>query len=243
VTNGKPVALWAVPRSVSTAFERVFLERGDFKVFHEPFSASYYYSTERRSNRYANKEPRKEYNHKNVLARILEPRQKRVFFKDMAYHTASFMSREFASEFTNTFIIRDPTPVIASLNRFWSDFTLEETGYEQLHRLFGFAAENGEEPAIVDASDLLGNPQGTVAAYCAKLDIPFMPEALSWEPHKLPEWEMWAEWHEEAEQSTGIKKEPLEDDTEIPEGLEGIYEHCLPYYKELYANRLRPAEG
>ena len=243
MTNGKPVALWAVPRSVSTAFERVFLERGDFKVFHEPFSASYYYSTERRSNRYASKEPKEEYNQENVLARILEPRQKRAFFKDMAYHAASFMSREFASMFTNTFIIRNPTPVISSLSRFWPDFTLEETGYEQLHRLYGFAVENGEAPAIVDASDLLRNPEGTVAAYCAKLDIPFMPEALSWEPHKVPEWEMWAEWHAEAEQSTGIKKQPLEDDTEIPEGLEEIYEHCLPYYKDLYTNRLRPAEG
>src|SRR5215204_5781315 len=30
VTNSKPVGLWAVPRSVSTALERVFVERGDF---------------------------------------------------------------------------------------------------------------------------------------------------------------------------------------------------------------------
>jgi hypothetical protein len=243
MTTGKPVALWAVPRSISTAFERVFLERGDFKVFHEPFSASYYYSTERRSNRYANKEPKDEDNHESILAEILEPREKRVFFKDMAYHTASFMSREFVSKFINTFIIRDPTPVISSLNRFWSDFTLEETGYEQLHRLFDLAVENGEDPAIVDASDLLGNPEGTVAAYCTKLDIPLMPEALSWVSHKVPEWEMWAEWHDEAEQSTGIKRHPLEDDTELPEGLEELYEHCLPYYKELYANRLQLVEG
>ena len=38
----KPIALWAVPRSISTAFERVFVERDDFEVLHEPFSASYY---------------------------------------------------------------------------------------------------------------------------------------------------------------------------------------------------------
>jgi hypothetical protein len=39
VTNGnKPVALWSVPRSISTAFERVFVERDDFEVLHEPFS-------------------------------------------------------------------------------------------------------------------------------------------------------------------------------------------------------------
>ena len=227
MTFAKPVALWAVPRSVSTAFERVFVERGDFKVFHQPFSASYYYSRERRSDRYTNVEPKAEYDPEGVLARVLEAKEKPVFFKDMAYHVSGFMTKEFVARFTNTFIIRDPTPVIASLSRFWPDFTLEETGYKQLHRLF---------------SDLIGNPEGTVAAYCEKLGVPFMLEALSWEPGEVPGWEMWSEWHEEAEQSTGIKKQPLEDGMEIPEGLEGVYERCLPYYEELYERRLQPAE-
>jgi hypothetical protein len=31
-SDNKPVALWAVPRSISTAFERVFVERDDFEV-------------------------------------------------------------------------------------------------------------------------------------------------------------------------------------------------------------------
>ena len=240
--NAKPVALWAVPRSVSTAFERVFVERGDFKVFHEPFSASYYYSRERRSNRYADIEPKAEYDPENVLERILEAKEKPVFFKDMAYHVSGFMTKEFVARFTNTFIIRDPTPVIVSLSRFWLDFTLEETGYEQLHRLFKLAIENGEEPAIVDASDLIRNPEGTVTTYCAKLGVPFIPEALSWEAGEVPGWEMWSEWHQEAEQSTGIKKQPLEDDTEIPEGLERVYERCLPYYEELHERRLQPTK-
>jgi hypothetical protein len=50
-SHNKPVALWAVPRSISTAFERVFVERDDFEVLHEPFSASYYYGEDRLSNR------------------------------------------------------------------------------------------------------------------------------------------------------------------------------------------------
>ena len=36
------LAFWVHPRSLSTAFERVFLERADFRVLHEPFSALYY---------------------------------------------------------------------------------------------------------------------------------------------------------------------------------------------------------
>lgn len=36
------IALWTHPRSISTAFERVMMERGDFKILHEPFSYLYY---------------------------------------------------------------------------------------------------------------------------------------------------------------------------------------------------------
>jgi hypothetical protein len=236
----KPVALWAVPRSVSTALERVFVERGDFKVFHEPFSVSYYYSPERRSQRFAATETKQEYGFGEILDLMLGVEEKPVYFKDMAYHVADVMDEEFASRFTNTFIIREPAPVISSLNSFWPDFTLEEVGYEQLHRLFELAVHRGEDPAVVDAADLTADPAATIRAYCEKLGVPFMPESLSWEPGEVPEWEMWTEWHEEVQDSTGIKSQPLEDDTEVPAGLEEVYESCLPYYEELHAKRVRP---
>src|SRR5919205_3458595 len=86
VTNNKPVALWAVPRSISTAFERVFVERDDFEVLHEPFSASYYYGVDRLSDRFAEVEPKAEYGYEKVAEDVLRPRGERVFLKDMAYH-------------------------------------------------------------------------------------------------------------------------------------------------------------
>jgi hypothetical protein len=52
---------------------------------------------------------------------------------------------------------------------------------------------------------------------------------------------MWTRWHEEAQESTGIKSQPLEDDTEVRAGLEGVYERCLPYYAELREKQLLPA--
>ena len=122
----KPIALWAVPRSISTAVDMVFVERDDFEIFHEPFSASYYYSEERLSDRYSDVEPKAEYNYQNVLANMLEPREKRVFVKDMAYHAEGLIGPEFVSRFANTFIIRDPKYVISSLYRMWPDFTFEE---------------------------------------------------------------------------------------------------------------------
>ncbi len=144
----KPVALWAVPKSISTAFERVFVERNDFEVFHEPFSASYYYSEDRLSDRYSNVKSEAAHNFQNILASILKPLEKRVFVKDMAYHAKRVMGLEFVSNFANTFIIRNPKYVIASLHKMWPDFTLEETGFEQIYNLFRYATEvNGEDVA------------------------------------------------------------------------------------------------
>ena len=74
MSNERPIALWAVPRSISTAFERVFIERGDFRVLHEPFSMSYYFSPERRSEHFDGEEIKEEYRYENVLSEVLDRR-------------------------------------------------------------------------------------------------------------------------------------------------------------------------
>ncbi len=234
----KPIALWAVPRSISTAFERVFVERNDFEVLHEPFSASYYYSEERLSDRYSDVEPEAEYNYQNVLASILKPHEKRVFVKDMAYHAKPLLDREFVSRFANTFIIRDPKYVITSLHRMWPDFTLEETGFEELYHLFRYATEvDPEGVVVVDAMTFSENPVGVLATYCERLNIPFQPASLSWESAEVPDWERWDEWHEKAQQSTSIERAKRKDPT-LPEELQEAYEYCLPYYYQLAAKAI-----
>jgi hypothetical protein len=231
----KPIALWAVPRSLSTAFERVFVERDDFEVLHEPFSASYYYGEGRLSDRFSDVEPEAQYNYENVLQDVLKPREKRVFVKDMAYHAKGLLSPEFASNFVNTFIIRDPKYVIASLYKMWPDFTLEETGFEHVYDLFRYASEvNGEEAVVVDAMSFSENPAGILAAYCERLDIPFDRGSLSWESREVEEWEMWDEWHDEAQQSTGIERAERKNPA-LSRDLQQIYDYCLPYYYQLAA--------
>jgi len=237
VSESKPVALWAVPRSISTAFERVFVERDDFEVLHEPFSAAYYYGEDRISDRFADDEPKAEYGYERVLEDVLRPREKRVFVKDMAYHAKGLLGPEFASRFVNTFIVRDPKYVLVSLSKMWPDFTLEETGYEDLYRLFRYATDAGEDVAVVDAMTFSENPAGVLAAYCEHLGVPFRSGSLSWESGDVSGWENWEGWHEEAERSTGI--EPAERrDPDLPPELEAAYEHCLPYYYELAAHAI-----
>jgi sulfate adenylyltransferase len=237
VRQDKPVALWAVPRSISTAFERVFVERDDFEVLHEPFSASYYYGEDRLSERFADAEPKAEYGYERVAEDVFKPREERVFLKDMAYHAKKLLSPEFASRFVNTFIVRDPKYVLMSLYKMWPDFTLEETGYEDLYKMFRYATDAGEEVAVVDAMTFTENPAGVLAAYCEHLQVPFTAGSLTWESRDVKRWDNWEGWHADAEESTGIKPATRRD-PELPAELEEAYEYCLPYYYELAAHAI-----
>src|SRR5918998_1003721 len=239
MANPKPIALWAVPRSLSTAFERVFVERDDLEVLHEPFSASYYYGEGRLSDRYADVEPDAEHNYERVLAEILRPRQRRVFLKDMAYQAKGVMGPEFISNFVNTFIVRDPKYVLSSLYKMWPDFTLEEAGYEELYWAFRYVTQAGEDPVVVDAMTFSENPVGILSAYCERVGIPFQPGALSWEPGEVEEWQDWEQWHEAAQESTGIRRAERRDPA-LPERLQEAYENCLPYYYALAAHTISP---
>lgn len=238
MSGEKPIALWAVPRSVSTAFERIFVERDDFEVFHEPFSIPYYYGEERKSGRFADEEPQENQRYEDVMRGILAPCEKRVFIKDMAYCVDGLMGEEFVSNFSNTFLIREPSQVIASLAKIWPDFTLEETGYEHLHRMYGYAVENGDDPIVVDAHDFSRETDAVVAAYCRKLGVPFESDALTWEEREVPEWERWDEWHEDARKSTEIEEIP-DEEVPLPPRHREAYEFCLPYYEEMRERRMR----
>lgn len=237
----KPIALWAVPRSISTAFERVFVERDDFEVLHEPFSASYYYGEDRVSDRYGDAEPKAEYSYDYVLEDVLRPRENRAFVKDMAYHAKPLFGPEFAGSFANTFIVRDPKYVLVSLYKMWPDFTLEETGYEQLYRLFRLSLDAGQEPVVVDAMTFSEDPASVLASYCERLHIPFRSGSLTWEPREVRRWESWEEWHADAQESSGIKRAERRN-PELPEELHEAYEHCLPYYYQLAAHAIPAAQ-
>jgi hypothetical protein len=239
MADPKPIALWAVPRSLSTAFERVFVERDDLEVLHEPFSAAYYYGPDRLSERYADEAPKPENSYESVLAEVFRPREKRLFLKDMPYQAKGVMSREFIRRFTNTFIIRDPKYVLSSLYKMWPDFTLEETGFEQIYWAFKYAEEAGQDPVVVDAMTFSEDPVGILSVYCERVGVPFRPDALSWEPGEVEKWKSWEGWHEAAQRSTGIKRAERRD-PELPGELQEAYEECLPYYYALAAHTISP---
>ena len=241
------LALWATPRSTSTAFEWMMRQRGDFACFHEPWNELYYYGEDRRSDRDAHVVPRPGHSYAAVWADLIRTNQfDNVSVKDFAYSVEHDLDEDKLGAMTHSFLIRDPLRVVQGLARHWPDCTYEEVGFESLHRLFcRIADHDGIVPPVMYSGDLIDDPAATVRAYCRAVEIEFIPEALAWEAGDRREVSWYGQgtgpWHEQLRASTGIVAPttdypPLED---TPRLLE-FHERATPLFDELYSHRLRP---
>ena len=77
----KTVALWATPRSVSTAFQKTFSQRADTTVIHEPFADVYYFSKWRRANTFGDCPERSDYSAAMAMELLKPLEEKLLFFK------------------------------------------------------------------------------------------------------------------------------------------------------------------
>ena len=150
--------LWTVPRSVSTSFERMMMERGDHVVFDEPFSRSYYFGPDRRSTRYTESLP--DSSAEQILSQIEDAaRERPVFVKDMAYQAATLLGTDLLKRFDNCFLVRDPAATLRSLAHRWPDFSDEETGWAHLGEAVQIVDSLGQPRVVLDADLLCSDPR------------------------------------------------------------------------------------
>ncbi len=247
------VILWATPRSTSTAFEWMMRKRGDMACFHEPFGEAWYQGDDARAPRLNGDCPRKPgLTSAAVLEGLQGAAQKRpVFSKDMPQFTDHMWNEDFYARFRHSFLIRNPAKVLASLQRSWvktgsSGFERNEIGFDEQRRLFDILCErDGTAPPVIDSDDLLEDPNTMVEAYCKAVGLPFIPEALSWEPGSRSE-VRWYDgddsiWHDTLRNSDGLKPQPRKasDLADLPQWLRELYHSFLPHYQHLHTHRLQ----
>jgi len=200
------IALWAHPRSRSTVLERVFIERGDFEVFHEPFASMAF--DEQSAIPHDDLDCGLPRSYEGVKSLLRTTRQNRnVFHKDMCYHCLDELKAdaEFLLEQQNVFIIREPARTIVSHFAMFEQMPLHAIGHKALYEVFCLVTKlSGKIPYVINGDDLARRPQETVRRLCDHLQLEFLPQALSWEPSCPPQWKAWRSWHKEAERSSGI---------------------------------------
>lgn len=244
------VALWAVPRSTSTAFEWMMRQRGDMTCFHEPYGEAWYQGEAPLWPRVTADSLRTPgLTLETVDTTLIDAAKKGpVFIKDFPHYIETIWTDEFLSKFTHSFLIRDPAKTVASIVKGWPDVHPKELGFHEQRALFDRLAEKtGTAPPVIDSDDLLENPHGLVAAWCERVNIPFIESALSWEPGARDEVSWWdgGSFHENLRNSDGLKPQPRRhaDISQASDHAKRLYEDVLPAYDALYAHRLTPNEA
>lgn len=143
-------------------------------------------------------------------------------------------------KFHFTFLIRDPHSSVPSYYRCcippldeltgFHEFYPNEAGYDELRRFFDFTREaglvgnrrageskgavNGDadkpEICLIDADDLLDDPEGVLKIYCQSVGLDFSQDMLKWDNEEDQKrakaaFEKWKGFHEDAIESTDLK--------------------------------------
>jgi hypothetical protein len=221
--------LWAHPRSRSTAVLRMMLERGDVTVVHEPLGtlldAGEVVVTDGAGGVTVLRSVPAVLAHVAALAT-----DRPVFVKDTVEHRYDYLFEhpEEVAEVRHTFIVRDPRAAISSLVATEPDAGCADAGYERQHELFELAwALSGREPVVIDADRLLRDPEHVVAAYCAAVGLPYLPQAMRWRAADRPVWHRTRSW---------LPRRPAGEDAYRK--VRALCAHHRPFYDSMARNAL-----
>jgi hypothetical protein len=237
------IAMWSGPRNISTAMMRAWGNRQDTFVIDEPFYAYYLHATGKQHPGGNEVIAMGETDWRKVVGRLTGPvpNGRRIFFqKQMTHHLLPGIDREWLGKVTNCFLIRDPREVIASYVKKREEAVLEDLGFVQQMEIFDFiCARTNTVPAIVDARDVLENPERTLRLLCDAVGVEFRESMLSWAPGVRETDGIWAKyWYAEVVRSTSFR--PYRNrDHDVPERFGAIYERCSECYDRLYQHRLQ----
>lgn len=243
----KIVALWAVPRSTSTAFEWMMRQRGDMDCFHEPYGEAWYQGEAPLWPRLTEDSVRTPGLTLESVTVTLKDAAARgpVFTKDFPHYIDHMWDDDLLAAFTHSFLIRDPAKTITSMFNKWPDFHEKEVGFPEQRQLFDKIADKlGTAPPVIDSDDMLEDPARMIELWCKGVGIPFMESALSWEPGGDPSQHSWwdgGSFHANLAKSTGLKPQERSayvNIDEAPDRVKQVYEQMLPHYEHMYQHRL-----
>ena len=229
------VNCWSGPRNLSTALMRSFAQRRDTRAVDEPLFGHYLLTTEA------------PHPGRDELLEILETDASTIvsetilgdcdrevlFMKQMVHHLTPELDLAFLDRCVNVLLIRDPAQVIASLVHHLPEPTMRDVGLERQMALFEDLRARGQEPPVLDAREVLLDPEHVLRELCARLGIEWDPAMLSWPAGPHPEDGPWARhWYDKLWESTGFAPYRPKD-AGVPESCHALLEECRPHYDEL----------
>jgi hypothetical protein len=240
------LCLWSGPRNVSTALMYAFAKRRDTRVLDEPLYAHYLrVSGADHPGRDEVLAAMEQDGATVVRDVVLGPSDRPVLFqKHMAHHLVE-VDRAFLKRTVNVLLVRDPAEVVVTLSRHLPAPILRDTGLETQCVLLDELEALGQSPPVLDAKEILLDPEGVLRELCRRVGLAWDPAMLSWPAGPRAFDGIWApHWYENVHRSTGFEKYRRKSEP-IAERLQPLVQQCRPFYARLHERALkaRPTEN
>jgi hypothetical protein len=130
--------------------------------------------------------------------------------------------------------------MIASYLRKREAAAFENFGLDRQTEFFEREADRlGRAPPVIDANDVLENPEGVLSRLCEALGIAWDRAMLGWATGRRETDGPWApHWYGAVEKSTGFAP-PETGPVELPDDARRLAERCRPHYERLSAHRIQ----
>jgi hypothetical protein len=236
------IAMWSGPRNLSTAMMRSFGSRSDTFVSDEPFYGCFLKDTGADHPMREEVIAAMDCDWSGVMATLRgpAPEARPVWYqKHMWHHMAGPIVYADFDGFTHAFLIREPERMIASYLRKRETAQFEGFGMDRQAEFFEREADRlGHAPPVIDANDVLANPEIVLPKLCAALGIPWDRHMLAWAPGRRDTDGPWApHWYAAVEASTGFGP-PETDALELSGDAQRVADRCRPYYDRLAEHRI-----
>lgn len=235
------IAMWSGPRNISTAMMRAFENRSDTAVWDEPLYGPYLHLTGKTHPMADRIVAEHGSDWRQIVKQIGGPvpdDQSVYYQKHMSHHLLPEMDREWITDtgLQNCFLIRDPASVLASYahKRPGDEIDAGDLGFIQQAEIFDRVCDaTGEYPIVLDAADVLKNPQGMLQLLCQATGIKFSDRMLRWPAGRRISDGVWSEhWYDNVWKSTGFAPW-TEPSVQLAEHLKPVADQCYPYFRKL----------
>lgn len=239
----KRIAMWSGPRNISTAMLRSWGNRADTIVCDEPLYAHYLAQTGLQHPGAADTLAAHESDWRAVVKGLtgpLSPGKTVSYQKHMAHHLLPQIELGWLDELSNCLLIREPKEMLTSLLEFLPEPCLADTGLPQQATILAHVRERtGQQPPIVDAVDVLNQPQEMLAKICQAVGVPFDEAMLSWPAGPRDTDGAWGKyWYEKVYQTTSFSPYRPKN-ASVPTHLQGLLSECEQIYGQLHQLRMR----
>ncbi len=213
-----------------------FGNREDTAIVDEPLYGYYLKNTSAKDYHPSAKEimASMECDGERVIQNLLAFDEKPIYFMKQMTHHLLDLDLAFLEDMQHILLTREPQAMIASFSKVIEQPKAKDLGYEDHLKLLKVFKQRSIPFHVLDAKEILENPEKRLQQLCEAIGIPFSVRMLNWSKGARKEDGIWAKhWYANVHASTSFQKPNKKAKTELRADLKELARVSLKLYQEI----------